>query len=183
VLVLARSRTGIRFPFTSRHRSSCSLCAARNFCRPPASSVCLAGAFGLPCDLRMINPSKARYSMAPTMAAGARAVYLTARLLTRTLPSHGCCARLLGLVLGLAVDFRLPKPVPSAGYVMCFLVWRSESSPENAGRHAGLCFGVAVLAGMAPPLCRTRSRGSRLRRPMRQYRDAARFSRGSSGGM
>ncbi len=117
-----------------------------------ASSVVLAGAFGCLAIYLMINPSKASYSMAPTMGACALAGYLTARLLIGALPSQRVLmASLLGLVLGLAVDFRLPNLFLSSGYVLFFLV-AFGSSRKMPAFMQGLCFGVAFLAGMAPTL-------------------------------
>src|SRR5258708_8226682 len=88
-----------------------------------ASSVVAAGAIRFLAIYLMINPSKASYSMAPTMAACAFAGYLTARLLIRAVPSEQVLtAMLLGFVLGLSVDFRLPNLFLSPGYILFFLV-------------------------------------------------------------
>jgi hypothetical protein len=100
----------------------------------------------------MINPSKASYSMAPTMAACAIAGYLTARLLSGTRPGgQASMAILLGLVLGLSVDFRLPNLFLSSGYVLFFL-GTFLSSRKLRGFMRGFWFGAAFLAGMAPTL-------------------------------
>src|SRR5882724_7165357 len=117
-----------------------------------ASSVVLAGAVGCLAIYLMINPSKASYSMAPTMAACAIAGYLTARLLSSTLPSRrASMAILLGLVLGLSVDFRLPNLFLSSGYVLFFL-GTFLSSRKLRDFLQGFWFGAAFLAGMAPTL-------------------------------
>jgi hypothetical protein len=117
-----------------------------------ASSVVLAGAVGCLAIYMMINPSKASYSMAPTMAACVIAGYLTARLLSSTLPSRRAwMAILLGLVLGLSVDFRLPNLFLSSGYVLFFL-GTFLSSRKLPALMQGFWFGAALLAGMAPTL-------------------------------
>jgi hypothetical protein len=117
-----------------------------------ASSVMVAGAIGCLAIYLMINPSKASYSMAPTMAACAIAGYLTARLLSSTQPSRqASMAILLGLVLGLSVDFRLPNLFLSSGYVLFFL-GTFLSSRQLRDFMQGLRFGAAFLAGMAPTL-------------------------------
>jgi len=85
-------------------------------------SVVVAGALGFLAIYLMINPSKASYSMAPTMAACALAGYLTARLLIDTPPSRRVVmASLLGLVLGVSVNFRLPNLFLASGYVLFLL--------------------------------------------------------------
>ena len=115
-------------------------------------SVVVAGALGFLAIYLMINPSKASYSMAPTMAACALAGYLTARLLIGALPSQRVLmASLLGLVLGLAVDFRLPNLFLSSGYVL-FLLGAFLSSWKLRDFMQGLWFGAAFLAGLAPTL-------------------------------
>ena len=117
-----------------------------------ASSVVLAGAVGCLAIYLMINPSKASYSMAPTMAACAIAGYLTARLPSSALPSRrASMAILLGLVLGLSVNFRLPNLFLSSGYVLYFL-GTFLSSRKLRDFMLGFCFGAAFLAGMAPTL-------------------------------
>jgi hypothetical protein len=122
------------------------------FAARTASSVVLAGAFGCLAVYLMINPSKASYSIAPTMAACALGGYLTARLLFRPLPNRRVSmAALLGLVLGLSVDFRLPNLFLSPGYFLFFLV-AFLSSRKPPAFTQGLGFGVAFLAGMAPTL-------------------------------
>ena len=117
-----------------------------------ASSVVLAGVFGCLAIYLMINPSKASYSIAPTMAACALVGYLTARLFIGTPPGRRVwIAVLLGLLLGLSVDFRLPNLFLSSGYFLFFLV-AFLSSRKMPAFLQGLCFGIAFLAGMVPTL-------------------------------
>jgi hypothetical protein len=115
------------------------------------SSVLLAGGFGCLAIYLMINPAKASYSMAPTMVACAAAGYLTARLFTAT-PRHRLWLTiLLGLVLGVSVDFRLPNLFLSSGYFL-FLLFSWLSSRKMQIFLRGAAFTVAYLIGMAPTL-------------------------------
>jgi hypothetical protein len=115
------------------------------------ASVLLAGAFGCLAVYLMINPSKASYSMAPTMVACAAAGYLTARLFTAT-PRHRLWLTiLLGLLLGVSVDFRLPNLFLSLGYFLFFLFSFLSSRKMPIVVH-GAAFAVAFLIGMAPTL-------------------------------
>ncbi len=121
------------------------------FAARTASSVAIAGAVGCLAIYLMINPSKASYSMAPTMAACAIAGYLTARWLMGASSRRLLTAILLGLVLGLSVDFRLPNLFLSSGYVL-FLLGAFLSSWKLRDFMQGLWFGAAFLAGLAPTL-------------------------------
>jgi hypothetical protein len=85
------------------------------------ASVLLAGAFGCLAIYLMINPSKASYSMAPTMVACAAAGYLTARLFTAT-PRHRLWLTiLLGLLLGVSVAFSLTNLSMCVADLLSFL--------------------------------------------------------------
>jgi hypothetical protein len=115
------------------------------------SSVLLAGGFGCLAIYLMINPAKASYSMAPTMVACAAAGYLTARLFT-AMPQHRLWLTiLLGLVLGVSVDFRLPNLFLSSGYFLFFL-FSFLSSRKMPIFVNGAAFAAAFLIGMAPTL-------------------------------
>ena len=115
------------------------------------SSVLFAGGFGCLAIYLMINPVKASYSMAPTMVACAAAGYLTARLFT-AMPQHRLWLTiLLGLVLGVSVDFRLPNLFLSSGYFL-FLLFSWLSSRRTQIFLRGAAFTVAYLIGMAPTL-------------------------------
>jgi hypothetical protein len=100
----------------------------------------------------MINPSKASYSMAPTMAVCALAGFLTAQLfMTTRRNQQALLTLLLGLLIGVAVDFRLPNLFLSSGYFLFFLVsWLASRKAETVVH--GALFGAACLAGMAPTL-------------------------------
>ena len=115
------------------------------------SSVLLGGAFGCLAVYLMINPAKASYSMAPTMVACAAAGYLTARLFTAA-PRHRLWLTiLLGLLLGVSVDFRLPNLFLSSGYFLFFLFSFLSSRKMQVFLH-GAAFAVAFMIGMAPTL-------------------------------
>jgi len=113
-------------------------------------SILGAGVFGALAIYLMINPAKASYSVAPTMALCAIAGFLTALWLSRDKRSVLLIA-LIGLLLGASVNFRLPNALLAAGYVlflgMTFLWTRSLASFVQ-----GLAFGAGVLVGMAPTL-------------------------------
>jgi len=100
----------------------------------------------------MINPVKASYSMAPTMVVCALAGLLTARLFAGApRESRMALTLLLGLLLGLSVNFRLANLFLAAGYCLFFLfsfLWGRR--PVIFLR--GIGFGVAFLAGMSPTL-------------------------------
>jgi hypothetical protein len=115
------------------------------------ASVLLAGGFGCLAIYLMINPAKASYSMAPTMVACAAAGYLTARSFTATPRYRLWLAILLGLVLGVSVDFRLPNLFLSSGYFL-FLLFSYLSSRKTQIFLLGAAFTVAYLIGLAPTL-------------------------------
>ncbi|MGV7215493.1 hypothetical protein [Bradyrhizobium sp. UFLA05-112] len=109
-----------------------------------------AGMFGALAVYLMINPAKASYSIAPTMAVCAGAGFLTAWWLVRARQSLWPVV-LIGLLLGLSVNFRLPNALLAAGYFLFLgipFVW----SRKLISFAQGLGFGIAVLVGMAPTL-------------------------------
>ncbi|WP_339037821.1 hypothetical protein WHZ78_08325 [Bradyrhizobium symbiodeficiens] len=113
-------------------------------------SVFGAGLFGALAIYLMINPAKASYSVAPTMALCAVAGFLTALWLTRDKRSALLIA-LIGVLLGASVNFRLPNALLAAGYFIylgiAFLKVRTPSAFVQ-----GLGLGLGVLLGMAPTL-------------------------------
>ena len=113
-------------------------------------SISGAGLFGALAVYLMINPAKASYSVAPTMAICAVAGFLTALWLTRDKRSVLLIA-LIGLLLGASVNFRLPNALLVAGYVL-FLGIAFVWSRKLATFVQGLGFGAGVLVGMAPTL-------------------------------
>ncbi|MDH6262985.1 hypothetical protein [Bradyrhizobium sp. BR13661] len=128
----------------------CGLALSGIFLARTPSSIIGAGVFGGLAVLLMINPVKASYSVAPTMALCAVAGFLTALWLSRDKRSVLLIA-LIGLLLGASVNFRLPNALLAAGYFLFlgvpFLWTRSLATFVR-----GLAFGASVLVGMAPTL-------------------------------
>ena len=112
----------------------------------------LSGAFGCLAVYLMINPSKASYSMAPTMAVCALAGFLTPHWLKPKQHAYSIpLTMLLGALLGLAADFRLPNLFLSAGYFLFFLVALVSSRRVSVALQGAL-FALAFLFGLAPTL-------------------------------
>jgi hypothetical protein len=115
-------------------------------------SIFLATAFGCLAIYLMINPTKASYSMAPTMVVCALAGLLTARFFsTGQRPYRLFLAGLIGLLIGVSVNFRLPNLFLSSGYFLFFLVSFLWSRKIEVALQGAL-FGAAFLAGMGPTL-------------------------------
>jgi len=115
-------------------------------------AILLAGGLGCLAVYIMVNPVKASYSMAPTMVVCTLAGFLTAKLFAGATRRHRLwLTLLLGFLLGLAVNFRLPNLFLGAGYFLFFLfAFLSSRKFEIALRGVG--FGVAFVIGMAPTL-------------------------------
>jgi hypothetical protein len=118
--------------------------------REPAT-LALAAVFGLAALYLMVNPAKASYSVPPTMMVCAAAGLLTARFFASPAPHRLLLIALVGLLIGLSVNFRLPNLFLAAGYCLylagAFLLARTRQTFLQ-----GLAFGVAFLVGIAPTL-------------------------------
>jgi hypothetical protein len=118
--------------------------------RAPAS-LALAALFGFAALYLMINPTKASYSMAPTMMVCAAAGCLTPRFFDAGARHRLVLIAMVGLLIGLSVNFRLPNLFLSAGYFLflagSFLLARTGQTFAQGG-----AFGVAFLIGIAPTL-------------------------------
>jgi hypothetical protein len=116
------------------------------------SSILLTTAFGCLAIYLMINPAKASYSIAPTMVVCTLAGFLTAKMFLVKQRTHRLLlVGLVGLLIGLAVNFRLPNLFLSSGYLLFFVVsFLLLRKIETALQ--GVVFGAAFLAGMAPTL-------------------------------
>lgn len=128
----------------------CGLALLGIFMARTLPSILSAGVFGALAVYLMVNPAKASYSVAPTMAVCAVAGFLTALWLTRDKRSVLLIA-LIGVLLGASVNFRLPNALLAAGYFLFLgipFVW----SRKLATFVQGLGFGAGVLIGMAPTL-------------------------------
>ena len=111
----------------------------------------LVAAFGDAAIYLMINPTKASYSMAPTMIICAWAGYLTAKLFAAETRHRLALIGLIGGLLGIAVNFRLPNLFLASGYGMFFLIaFLRERSRDTFLQ--GLAFAVTLLIGMTPTL-------------------------------
>ena len=112
-------------------------------------SVGLSGIVGFSALYFMINPAKASFSIAPTMMVCALVGYLTAALACAPNRLHRIfAAAAAGLLLGLAVSFRLPNLFLSAGYFVVLLA----VAVRCVGHIRFVAFGAAFLVGLAPTL-------------------------------
>jgi hypothetical protein len=115
-------------------------------------SILLTATFADVAVYLMINPTKASYSMAPTMVVCALAGFLTARLFVKAPQRHRIfLTMLIGFLIGVAVNFRLANLLLSAGYFLFFGFAFLRSRKLETVLHGGL-FGMACLVGMAPTL-------------------------------
>jgi hypothetical protein len=116
------------------------------------SAILLTTGFGCLAIYLMINPTKASYSVAPTMVMCALAGFVTARLFfAAQRRDRLVLAALAGFLLGVAVNFRLPNLFLSSGYFVFFLVSLLSSRKIETALQ-GVLFGVAFVAGMVPTL-------------------------------
>jgi hypothetical protein len=117
-----------------------------------ASAILLCGGFGFAALYFMINPTKASYSMAPTMVACAVTGLLTASLFSlQSVKGRLLMTLAIGLLIGLSVNFRLPNLFLSGGYFVVFGI--SFLSSRTLGSFLqGSLLGLGVLVGMAPTL-------------------------------
>jgi hypothetical protein len=121
-------------------------------CARSRSEILLTTAFGCLAIYLMINPTKASYSVAPTMVVCAMAGFLTARVFRAEQRMHRLVLTgFVGLLIGVAVNFRLPNLLLSSGYFVFFLVSFLWSRKLETALQ-GAVFGAALLAGMAPTL-------------------------------
>jgi hypothetical protein len=111
----------------------------------------LAGAFGIAVIYLMINPTKASYSVAPTMIVCALAGFLTARLVANGNAHRFALTAAIGFLIGLSVNFRLPNLFLSAGYFLFFLIAFLGARSRDTLLQ-GISFGVTFLIGMMPTL-------------------------------
>ena len=117
-----------------------------------APMTLLAGALGCLAVYLMINPSKASYSLAPTMVVCALAGFLTPYWLKERNHDYRIwLTLLLGFLFGLLVDFRLPNLFLSAGYFLFLFVALISSRQPSIILQSAL-FAFAFLVGMAPTL-------------------------------
>ena len=111
----------------------------------------LAAFFAYAAIYLMINPTKASYSMAPTMLVCALAGYLTAKLFSGRARRRLLLTALIGLLIGLSVNFRLPNLLLSSGYFLFFLVAFLSARSRDTFLQ-GAAFTAAFAVGIAPTL-------------------------------
>lgn len=100
----------------------------------------------------MINPAKASYSIAPTMAIAAVVGFLTAQLYR--LPDarrQMIVTALIGLLLGLSVNFRIPNLLLAAGF-SCYFLMTFAIARNVKNLLQGALFGAGLIVGMLPTL-------------------------------
>jgi hypothetical protein len=115
-------------------------------------SLALVAGFGDAAIYLMINPTKASYSMAPTMMVCALAGFLTAKLFVGESERHRLLlTMLIGLLVGLSVNFRLANLFLSAGYFLFFL-GSLLLSRNRETLLQGMLFAAAFMAGIVPTL-------------------------------
>lgn len=112
--------------------------------------VIVAGVFGALAVYAMINPAKASYSVAPTMALCSIVGFLTALWLTKAKQTRWLIA-LLGLLIGASVNFRLPNILLASGYCL-FLAMAFLRSRTMATLLDGFAFGAGLAIGTVPTL-------------------------------
>lgn len=113
--------------------------------------VYLSGLVGIAALYFMINPAKASFSIAPTMIVCAIVAFLTNALARAPNRSHRIiAAATAGLLLGLAVSFRLPNLFLSVGYFVVLLSLAFRSRVSDAMRF--VAFVAAYVLGLAPTL-------------------------------
>ncbi|MET0971185.1 MAG: hypothetical protein ABWY18_18440, partial [Tardiphaga sp.] len=125
-------------------------CATIALARSRAMVLTAAG-FGWAALYLMINPAKASYSIAPTMAICSIVGYLTAKMVAIPHRQRGLHAAAIGILLGLSINFRLPNALLCIGYGV-FLLAMFVVRRDRACFADGAGFGVGVVAGMLPTL-------------------------------
>jgi hypothetical protein len=114
--------------------------------------VATSGVFSVAAIYFMVNPSKASFSMPPTMIVCAAVGFLTSVLMCARSQFHRTiAAAVAGLLLGFAVSFRLPNLFLSAGYfiVLLTLVFRARQANDVIRL---VVFGATYLVGLIPTL-------------------------------
>jgi hypothetical protein len=107
--------------------------------------------FGCAAIYMMINPTKASYSMAPTMVVCATAGWLTALLAVDSGRQRIWLAAILGLLIGISVNFRLANLFLASGYGVYFLTAFFTRPGKETIVH-GLSFALMFVAGLSPTL-------------------------------
>ncbi|WP_249779499.1 hypothetical protein [Bradyrhizobium sediminis] len=119
---------------------------------PSRRWTAISGIVGVAALYFMVNPSKASSSIAPTMIVCVMVGYLTSILANVPRPSRQITVTvLIGLILGLAVSFRLANLFLSAGYFLVLLAMAVRSRKQSDILQL-FSFGTAYLLGLVPTL-------------------------------
>ena len=119
---------------------------------PTIEAVGVATLFGALSIYMMINPTKSSYSMAPTAVLCVLAAFMTVRAFTETQPNKRMVKiAVLGLLLGLTVNMRIPNVLLVAGYLAMF-GWIFLKRPQLNTFLQGAAFAIPVLIGFLPTL-------------------------------
>lgn len=114
--------------------------------------ISVSGVVGIAALYFMVNPSKASFSIAPTMIVCAMVGFLTDALVSAPRQSQRIMAAVVaGLLLGVAVSFRIPNLFLSSGYFLVLLAMVARSRETNDALRL-VSFGAAYLVGLAPTL-------------------------------
>jgi hypothetical protein len=109
----------------------------------------------------MINPAKASYSVAPTLAICAVAGWLTARFFSESSPRKRLMqAALIGLLLGLSVNLRIANFFLASGYCAGFLIWFVKSRRPSILLEASLFASSCRHAALTTNRSQRGTRGS-----------------------
>jgi hypothetical protein len=119
---------------------------------PTLLALAVCAMFGWVSIIFMINPAKASYSIAPTLAVCAVAGWLTALFFAARSPHRRLMyAAIVGLLLGLSVNFRIANLFLAGGYCFGFLIWFVASRRPGIVLEAAL-FGGTFVIGMIPTM-------------------------------
>jgi hypothetical protein len=119
---------------------------------PSRRWIVISGVVGIAALYFMVNPSKASLSIAPTMIVCVMVGFLTSIWVSASGPPRRIAvAALIGLILGLAVSFRLPNLFLSAGYFLVLLAM-AVGSRKSGDILQLFSFGTAYLLGLVPVL-------------------------------
>ncbi len=113
------------------------------------TALTLACVFGAISIYFMINPTKASYSMAPTMVVCAFAGLLTAKLFVDEGRRRLLMLAAIGVLLGLSASFRIANVVLAAGYFLAFGLWFLMARTRESFVQ-GLVLGLSFLVGLVP---------------------------------
>jgi hypothetical protein len=120
---------------------------------PTLLALAVCAVFGWASIIFMVNPAKASYSAAPTFAICAVAGWSTTLLFcgSSSVRKKLVCSGLVGLLLGISVNFRISNLFLAAGYCFGFLIWFVKSRRASLLLEASL-FAISFVVGVIPTL-------------------------------